>query len=86
MADRKLFEYSLQDAWHMPISCVTILGDQNIVIYSLPEDGAGKFQPQEPKSVAISNWTTKVFANLSGIKGLAIKASQAKELKEKVKA
>ena len=86
MADRKLFEYNLQDAWQVPISSVTILQDQNIVFYTLPRDGAGKFQPQEPKSVAISNWTTKVFANLSGIKGLAIKASQAKELKEKVKA
>ena len=64
MADRKLFEYSLQDAWHMPISCVTILGDQNIVIYSLPEDGAGKFQPQEPKSVAISNEAMEKVKNI----------------------
>ena len=64
MADRKLFEYSLQDAWHMPISCVTILQDQNIVIYSLPEDGAGKFQPQELKSVAISNEAMEKVKNI----------------------
>ena len=64
MADMKLFEYSLQDAWHMPISCVTILQDQNIVIYSLPEDGARKFQPQEPKSVAISNEAMEKVKNI----------------------
>ena len=55
MADRKLFEYSLQDAWKMPISSVTILQDQNIVLYSLPIDRAEKFSPQDPKSVEISN-------------------------------
>ena len=55
MADRKLFEYGLYDAWHIPISSVTILRDKNIVLCSLPRDGAGKFLPQEPKSVEISN-------------------------------
>ena len=55
MADRKLFEYNLQDAWQMPISSVTILQDQNIVLYSLPIDRAEKFSPQDPKSVEISN-------------------------------
>ncbi len=64
MADRKLFEYSLQDAWHMPISCVTIMGDQNIVFYSLPRDGAEKFLPQEPKSVAISNEAMEKVKNI----------------------
>ena len=57
MADRKLFEYNLQDAWQMPISSVTILQDQNIVFYTLPRDGAEKFPPQDPKSVEISNET-----------------------------
>ena len=55
MADRKLFEYNLQDAWQMPISSVTILQDQNIVFYTLPRDGAEKFPPQDHKSVEISN-------------------------------
>ena len=64
MADRKLFEYSLYDAWHMPISCVTILEDQNIAILSLPRDGDERFLPQESKSVEISNEAMEKVRNI----------------------
>lgn len=64
MADRKLLEYNLQDAWQIPISSVTILQDQNIVFYTLPRDGAEKFPPQDPKSVEISNETMEKVKNI----------------------
>jgi len=64
MADRKLFEYSLQDAWQMPISSVTILQDQNIVLYTLHEDGNKKYLPPETKSVEISNEVMEKVKNI----------------------
>lgn len=56
MSERKIFEYSLQDAWNRPISGVTILGDQkNTVLYSVPQDEEEIYPPPEIKSIEISN-------------------------------
>lgn len=56
MSDRKIFEYSLQDAWNRPISGFTILRDQkNTVLFSVQQDDADIYPPPEIKSVEICN-------------------------------
>lgn len=43
--DGKWFEYSLSDAWYIPISSVTVLkGEKNTAVFAIPEDGV-QFEP-----------------------------------------